>query len=74
MTMQRDVVVCRSNEGYAASLEPRKLYAVIDDPHARAKGLLRIIDETGEDYLYPSELFMPIELSEAARRALHLAA
>ena len=57
--MSKAVVVCCSNEGYAASLEPRKLYAVVDDPAARAKGLLRIIDETGDDYLYPAELFMP---------------
>jgi len=71
--MQTDVVICRSNAGYAASLEPRKLYVVIDDPAARAKGLLRVIDESGDDYLYPAELFMPIELSTDARRALHLA-
>lgn len=74
MSTHREVVVCRSNEGYVASLEPRKLYVTIDDPAARAQGLLRVIDETGQDYLYPSDLFMPIELSEAARRALHLAA
>jgi hypothetical protein len=55
------------------SLERRKLYVVIDDAAASAKGLLRVIDETGGDHLYPSDLFMPIELSEAARRALHLA-
>ncbi len=74
MSMHREVVVCRSNEGYAASLEPRKLYVTVDDPEARARGLLRVIDESGEDYLYPSSLFMPIELSDAARRALHMAA
>lgn len=74
MSTHREVVVCRSNEGYAASLEPRKLYVTIDDPAARTQGLLRVVDETGQDYLYPSELFMPIELSDATRRALHLAA
>jgi len=74
MSMHKEVVVCRSNAGYAASLEPRKLYVTIEDPEASARGLLRVIDESGEDYLYPSELFMPIELSDAARRALHMAA
>lgn len=73
MSTRRYIVVCRSNEGFAASLEPRKLYVVIDDTAAREKGLVRVIDETGGDYLYPADLFMPIELSEAARRALHLA-
>ena len=74
MSMHREVVICRSNEGYAASLEPRKLYVTVEDPEARARGLLRVIDESGQDYLYPSDLFMTIELSEAAKRALHLAA
>jgi hypothetical protein len=73
MSTRRDIVVCRSNEGFPASLEPRTLYVVIDDIAAREKGLVRVIDETGGDYLYPADLFMPIELSDAARRALHLA-
>lgn len=69
--MQKAVVACRSNEGYAASLEPRKLYAVIDDAPAREKGLLRVIDESGEDYLYPSDLFMQIGTASTASRCVN---
>lgn len=69
-----DIVICRSNEGYAASLEPLKLYRALPDAQAQARGMLRVIDESGEDYLYPAELFVPIELPEATRAALHLAA
>jgi hypothetical protein len=72
--MLNNIVVCRSNAGYAASLEPRKLYAVLDDPAASGQGLLRVIDESGEDYLYPADLFVPIQLPEETRKALRLAA
>ncbi|MGH8162753.1 MAG: hypothetical protein ACREP1_00290 [Rhodanobacteraceae bacterium] len=67
-------VICVSNDGYAVSLEPRKIYRVVADEKIAARGLLRVIDESGEDYLYPDSMFAPIELSEAARKALHLAA
>ncbi len=50
-------VVCLLNEGYPASLEPRKLYEWLDNPQAESKGMLRIIDESGEDYLYPKAFF-----------------
>jgi hypothetical protein len=43
------------NEGYAASIEKRKLYVTLRDPAAEKHGLLRIIDESGEDYLYPKQ-------------------
>ncbi|MEP7042707.1 MAG: hypothetical protein ABI843_06565 [Dokdonella sp.] len=72
--MSDPVFICRSNAGYPASLEPRKVYVAIDDAVARARGLLRVIDESGEDYLYPSDLFVRVDLPEATRRALHLAA
>jgi hypothetical protein len=47
------LVVCVDNEGYPASLERRKLYVTLHDPAAEKHGLLRIIDESGDDYLYP---------------------
>ena len=50
--------VCIDNSGYAASLEARKLYQVLPDAPARAHGQLRIVDESGEDYLFPAELFL----------------
>jgi len=54
--------VCLSNDGYAASLEVRKIYVTVPDANALKLGLLRVIDESGEDYLYPSEQFGEIEL------------
>ena len=62
-------VICISNEGYVASLEPRKLYQQIPDPDA-TEGLIRVIDESGEDYLFPNELFLPVELSSQAKDAI----
>ena len=52
------LVVCIDNTGYPASLEPRKLYQVLPDPEAKAHGQLRVVDESGEDYLYPASLFL----------------
>lgn len=54
--------VCIKNGSYEASLEPRKIYRVLDDPEAEAKSLLRVVDESGEDYLFPAEMFVPIEV------------
>lgn len=51
-------VVCIDNTGYLASLEPRKLYQVLPDSEAKAHGQMRIVDESGEDYLYPASLFL----------------
>ncbi len=61
-------VVCLSNAGYDASLEVRKLYRVLADAKSEKLGLLRVIDESGEDYLYPKKLFAAIDLSPALRR------
>ena len=69
-----DLVVCLSNEGFMASLEPRKIYRVIRDEAAAREEMIRVLDESDEDYLYPASLFEPIELPESTRRALHLAA
>ena len=49
--------VCLTNEGYAVSLEVRKLYPFISDPDAEANQLIRIVDESGHGYLYPAKLF-----------------
>jgi len=62
-------VLCVRNEKYPASLEARKIYERVLDPQAEAHGQIRVIDESGEDYLYPQELFIPIEIPEAATRA-----
>ena len=62
-------VLCIDNQGYSASLEPRKVYQVLGDPAAESRGLIRVIDESGEDYLYPARYFVPIEVPRAAEQA-----
>ena len=65
--------VCVKNDDYGASLEIRKLYEIVPDKSSNAQGLIRIIDESGEDYLYPAEYFLPVKLSVAIQKALGLA-
>lgn len=57
------LVVCIENDGYAASLERRKIYVSIPDREAEKQGLRRVVDESGDDYLYPADFFRPIELT-----------
>ena len=59
-------VLCVKNRGFAASLEVRKVYRVRPDPSANAHGLIRVIDESGEDYLYPEKLFVLIDVPREA--------
>ncbi len=66
-------VVCVSNKGYRASLIVRRIYRTIPDQAARERGLLRIVDESGEDYLFPDELFAVIEMPKTIGRKLALA-
>ena len=66
----KTLVVCVSNDEYPASLEKRKIYVAIPDPVAEKDGLVRIIDESGEDYLYPKALFRSIALPLSVRRAV----
>jgi hypothetical protein len=54
------------NEDYPVALEIRKIYEILPDEKAAKHGLVRVIDESGEDYLYPKDFFVPIELPEAA--------
>lgn len=63
-------VVCVENDEYAASLERGKLYHAIPDRAAAIDGFVRVIDESGEDYLYPARFFEPIRVSERIKRAL----
>ena len=53
----KQLVVCVKNDGYPASLEKRKIYVSLRDPLAEKQGLLRITDESGDDYLYPRTFF-----------------
>jgi len=61
--------ICVSNFGVPASLELRKVYRLVSDPAAASEGLVRVVDESGEDYLYPDKFFVPIEVPKAAVRA-----
>jgi hypothetical protein len=60
--------LCIKNRGYPVSLETRKIYEMLADPWAATRGLVRVIDESGEDYLYPETYFVPIELPPGAAR------
>lgn len=62
-------VMCIDNDGYSVSLEVRRIYRCRPDTNAAEQGLLRVVDDTGEDYLYPKELFEPVTMSAAARAA-----
>jgi hypothetical protein len=69
-TMSRQLVVCVNNKGYAASLEKRKLYVTLRDATAEKQGFIRIVDESGADYLYPKTLFRSIALPQSVKRAV----
>ncbi|BCX82854.1 hypothetical protein MIT9_P2445 [Methylomarinovum caldicuralii] len=62
-------VLCIDNSAYPAALEKRKVYQVVPDPEAQRHHCLRVVDESGEDYLYPDPCFVAIELPEAAEAA-----
>jgi len=66
--------VCVNNADYPASLELHKIYRVLPDADAEADGDVRVIDESGEDYLYPSEYFVPIDLPRAVEESFLRAA
>ena len=68
-TAARQYVVCVRAED-AGDLEVRKLYELRDDAVAAAQGFLRVVDESGEDYLYPAEWFVAVTLSAEAARLL----
>ena len=67
------LVVCIDNDGYPASLEKRKIYVVLTTVSDR-HGMVRIVDESGEDYLYPEALFRPIILPESIEKVVLAAA
>jgi len=67
-------VVCINNKDYLASLELHKIYRVLPDEDAAADGDLRVIDESGEDYLYSADRFVPISVPDAVQKSLLKAA
>ena len=72
--LSKQLVVCINNEGYLASLEKRKIYVSLRDPAGEKRGLLRVIDESGDDYLYPKTFFRPIALPQSIKKAVLAAA
>jgi hypothetical protein len=62
--------VCVKNRSFAASLELRKLYRALPDQRAERHRLIRVIDESGEDYLFPDSCFIGIELPRSVARAI----
>ena len=70
----KQLVVCINNEGYPASLERRKIYVALRDQACEKHGLLRVIDESGDDYLYPRMFFRSIALPPAIKKAVLAAA
>lgn len=69
-TSRQQLVLCLRNDGYEVSLERRKIYTAMPDAEAAKHHQLRVIDESGEDYLYPADYFVAIELPQSVRRAV----
>ena len=70
MNETKNFAVCVRNPGYEGTLELRKLYEIIDDPSAEEHSQVRVVDESGEDYLYPKFWFLPIELPQRVEEEL----
>ena len=66
---QRSNFVLCVNNGEYVDLEPRKVYALLDDKQAAEDGMVRVVDDSGEDYLYPAEFFVPVRLTSQAAKA-----
>jgi hypothetical protein len=73
-TASHQLVICVNNEDYPASLEKRKIYEAIPDKAAEKHGQIRVIDESGEDYLYPQGYFIPVSLPKDVEEAVIKAA
>ena len=67
-------VICVNNTEYTAALELRKIYQVIPDETAATHGLVRVIDESGKDYLYPTSYFIPVSFPPSIQDAILRAA
>jgi len=61
-------LLCVDNGGYSVSLEPRKVYRALPDPEGESHGLVRVVDESGEDYLFPASLFVRIQVPAEAEK------
>ena len=66
----KQLVICIDNTGYEVSLERRKIYVAVPDARAEKLEQIRVIDESGEDYLYPQEYFVAVALPQSVRKAV----
>jgi len=71
MTDAKQFAICIHNGEYAGTLELRKVYEVLPDPVAADRNYLRVIDESGEDYLYPRSWFVPVSVPQGVEQLLH---
>lgn len=71
MTETTQFAICIQNGEYAGTLELRKVYEVLEDTDAAVRNYLRVIDESGEDYLYPRSWFVPVSVPEGVEQLLH---
>ena len=74
MARAKRLVICLDNSGYELALEKRKVYVALPDAKAARLGHIRIVDESGEDYLFPKEYFAPVDFPRSLRRAIMQAA
>ncbi len=70
MREARQLVICVRNDGHPVSLEKRKIYVAIPDAAARKLKLMRVVDESGEDYLYPADFLVEVTLPLPVRKAV----
>jgi len=70
MSKSKRFAVCIKNEGAEESLELRKIYEILNDPAAEQHNYVRVVDEEGEDYLYPKAWFLPLDLTDTVEEAL----
>lgn len=74
LSITEKLVVCIQNSGYEASLERRKIYSLLGDAEAEKHNMLRVVDESGEDYLYPKNYFLSVALPPETMEAVLAAA
>ncbi len=70
--MRKHFMICVDNRGYESSLEIRKLYEMLTDRVAEKHHQVRVIDESGEDYVYPEKFFAPVRLPNITKEKLEL--
>lgn len=70
MSARHQFAICVQNEGYPASLELWKVYRILPDEKAEGHQLVRVVDESGEDYLYSETWFVPIKLPQVVEKAI----